>query len=60
MWGLVEKCLRHKDHARGAIATLKGSVVEKGLLQRMELAVGSETLDGGDFFVLGVGGEEQT
>ena len=38
----------HDQHARRAVAALQRGVLDEGLLQRMQLAVLLETLDGGD------------
>ena len=48
------------DHTGGAVAALKGLVLEKGPLHRIELAVVCETFDGDYLSVLGVCGKHQT
>ena len=45
---LAQEPDRRHDHAAGAIAALHGARVEEGLLERMQLAVLFEALDGGD------------
>src|SRR5690348_1171009 len=44
------------DHARRAVSALHGVGLDEGLLERRELAVGSETFDGGDLLSGDAGG----
>ena len=45
---LAQEADARHDHAAGAIAALHGAGLEEGLLERVQLAVLLEALDGGD------------
>ena len=44
----LEQVGRRNDHAAGAIAALRGLLVDEGLLQWMQLVEGAEPLQRGD------------
>jgi hypothetical protein len=40
---LVQQCIGIHDHAGGAVAALEGTLIEKGLLDRMEPAIAANS-----------------
>jgi hypothetical protein len=55
----IEQALHCHDHSRRTKAALKGLVLEKHLLHRIEFAVLCEAFDGCDSFVFDVARERE-
>lgn len=49
----AEECNGGQDHSGRAIAALQGVVIDKALLDRMELGTFCQAFDGGDVFAFG-------
>src|SRR3989338_5126153 len=54
MRAALQEVHRRQHHPRSAETALQGVVIEKGLLNRMELFSFCQTFDGGDFGVMGL------